>query len=222
MVRVLVIEDEPEIADFVGRGLERQGFDVFVALTAAEGRSLAAIEAPDLIVLDLMLPDADGMDVCRELRRQSDVGIVILTARHLMGERVRGLDAGADDYIPKPFALPELLARVRAVLRRRGVSTETVTTSSGLVIDHGQRAVFRDGQRIDLTPREFDVLAFLASRAGQIVTREQILDRIWGTVWSSGGDPVKVYIRYIRKKLNASQEDDVIETVRGTGYRLKA
>lgn len=222
MVRVLVIEDEPEIAEFVGRGLELQGFEVAIALTAAEGRSLAASRDPDLIILDLMLPDADGLDVCRQLRSRSPVGIVILTARHLMGERVRGLDAGADDYIPKPFALPELLARVRAVLRRRGISTEKLMTSGGLVIDQAKRVVYRHGKRIDLTPREFDLLAFLASRAGQVVTREQILDRIWSTVWSSGGDPVKVYVRYLRKKLNTGEEDDVIETVRGSGYMLRA
>ncbi len=221
MPKALVIEDEVNIADFVRRGLLHNGFDVQVAHTAAQGRESAHSFSPDVVILDLMLPDGDGIEVCRELRASDDMGIVILTARHLVGERVRGLEAGADDYLPKPFAFEELQARVRSVLRRRSTQTEGVLSVADLEVDLQRREVKRSGRLIPLTNREFELLSLLAQNAGRPLRREAILQRIWGYDFIGEGDPVKVYVNYLRKKLNAQGETDLIHALRGFGYVLK-
>jgi len=221
MPKILVVEDEPDIADFVKRGLVLKGFDVEVAHTGNQGLEIALSSFPDLVVLDLMLPDADGIDICRELRASGDMGIVILTARSVVGERVRGLEAGADDYLPKPFAFEELLARIRAVLRRRSPQTEGVIRVGDLEIDIEKRQVRRGSRMIKLTTREFELLKLLAQYAGRPLSREFIVQRVWGYEFEGETDPVKVYVNFLRRKLNAGGEKDLIHAVHGFGYTLE-
>jgi DNA-binding response OmpR family regulator len=221
MPKILVIEDEADIADFIRRGLLLKDFEVDVAYTGYQGLEMAQSGNPDLVVLDLMLPDADGIEICRELRAGGDIGIVILTARSVVGERVRGLEAGADDYLPKPFAFDELLARIRAVLRRRSTQPEGIMRIADLEIDLQRRQVRRADRIIDLTTREFDLLKLLAQHAGKPLSHEFIVERVWGYEYEGETDPVKVYINFLRRKLNAGGEPDLIYSVRGFGYALK-
>jgi len=221
MNKILVIEDDPNVADFLKHGLIQGGFDVEVTETGHQGLEAAEAGSPDLVILDLMLPDIDGTDVCRQLRTSGDMGIVILTARGLVGERVRGLEAGADDYLPKPFAFEELLARIKAVLRRRSLQTEGFIRISDLEIDVEKRQVRRGNRYIELTTREFDLLKLLAQHAGKPLRRDFIIQRVWGYQFEGETDPVKVYINFLRKKLNAGGEVDMISSVRGFGYVLR-
>ena len=221
MYKILLIEDDPNVADFVRRGLLQSGFEVTVAYTGYEGVETAQSVNPDLVVLDLMLPDIDGIDMCRQLRAGGDTGIVILTARGIVGERVRGLEAGADDYLPKPFVFDELLARIRAVLRRRFHQKEGLLQVGDLEIDVEKRQVRRGNHLIELTTREFDLLKLLAQYAGRPLQRDFIIQRIWGYQFAGETDPVKVYINFLRRKLNAGGEADLIYSVRGFGYTLK-
>ena len=221
MERVLLIEDEPNIADFVKTGLEQNGYVVSVAHTGSEGLQLFHAEAPDLVVLDLMLPDSDGIEICRQIRGSSDACIIILTARQLVGDRVRGLDAGADDYLPKPFAFEELLARIRSVMRRRAGDQGRPIKIGDLEVSLDRREVRRGDRTVDLTNKEFELLALLARNAGRPVRRDLILERIWGYAFDGGGDPVKVYVNYLRKKLNARGQPDLIQAIRGFGYVLR-
>ena len=221
MPKILVIEDEQDIADFVRRGLALKGFEVEVAHSGYRGLEIAQSTYPDVVVLDLMLPDADGIDICRELRASGDMGIVILTARSLVGERVRGLEAGADDYLPKPFAFDELLARIRAVLRRRAPQTEGIIRVGDLVVDLERRQVQRGNRLINLTTREFELLKLLAQHAGKPLRREFIVERVWGYEFEGETDPVKVYINFLRRKLNIEGEADLIHALHGFGYVLE-
>ncbi len=221
MVTILVIEDDVNTADFIKRGLGQKGFQVKVAITGVQGLKMATAMCPDVVVLDLMLPDMDGIDICRELRSSGDVGIVILTARHLVGDRVLGLEAGADDYLPKPFAFEELVARIRSVLRRKKTLTEGVIKVGDLEVDTKSRQVRRDGREIELTTREFELLKLLAENADRPVRREVILERIWGDEYEADTDPVKVYINSLRQKLNWGGAADLIHTLRGFGYVLR-
>lgn len=221
MEKILIIEDEPDVADFVRRGLLHSGFEVEVAHTGQQGLEIAHSSNPDLVVLDLMLPDMDGIDVCRELRSSGDMGIVILTARHLVGERVHGLEAGADDYLPKPFSFEELLARIRAVLRRRTAGKEGVIRVGDLEVDIEQRQVRRGNRTIILTTREFELLKLLAQNVGKPLRREFIIQRIWGYDFEGETDPLKVYINFLRRKLNTKEEADLIQTLTGFGYVLR-
>ncbi|MDA1189470.1 MAG: response regulator transcription factor [Chloroflexi bacterium] len=218
--KVLVIEDEHNIADFIERGLTQVGFDVQTASNGVDGLQAALKGEPDIVVLDLMLPDVDGFEVCRRLRAEGDVGIIMLTARQGVGDRVRGLEAGADDYLPKPFAFEELRARVRSVLRRRGRG-ETALRVADLEVDTLKRSVRRAGRDIELTNREFELLELLALNAGRPLRREVILQKVWGYDFEGEQDPVKVYVNYLRKKLNAEGEPDLIQSLRGFGYVLK-
>lgn len=221
MPKILIIEDEPDIADFVRRGLALKGFQVEVAHTGYQGLEIAQSSYPDVVVLDLMLPDADGIDICRELRASGNMGIVILTARSLVGERVRGLEAGADDYLPKPFAFDELLARIRAVLRRRSSHGEGIIRVGDLVVDLERRQVRRGNRVINLTTREFDLLKLLAQHAGKPLRREFIVEHVWGYEFEGETDPVKVYISFLRRKLNVEGEADLIHALHGFGYVLE-
>jgi len=221
MTKILIIEDEPGIVDFVRNGLLLKGFEVEVAYTGCQGLEAAQTTNPDLVVLDLMLPDMDGIDICRQLHGMGGIGIVILSARGQVGERIRGLEAGADDYVPKPFAFDELLARIRAVLRRRSAQTAGMIQVGDLEIDVEKREVRRCSRPIDLTTREFELLKLLAQNVGRPLRREIIIQRIWGYDFEGETDPVKVYINFLRRKLNAEGEPDLIHAVRGFGYVLK-
>jgi DNA-binding response OmpR family regulator len=221
MPRILLIEDAPNISDFVKRGLEHHGYDVKVAANGCAGLEAATGCHFDLVVLDLMLPDVDGIEVCRQLRTEHPAtGIIILTARDLVGNRVQGLEAGADDYLSKPFAFEELLARIRSVLRRSGIQDGSIQVGD-LRINVERRQVWRGEREVDITTREFELLTLLAQNAGKPVRRETIIQRVWGYEFPGETDPVKVYVNYLRRKLNAEGEPDMIHTVRGFGYALK-
>ncbi len=220
MPKLLIIEDDANIADFIKRGLAQKGFEVKLAFTGLQGLEAAKSTSPDLVVLDLILPDMDGIDVCRELRAGGDIGIVILTARHLVGDRVLGLEAGADDYLPKPFVFEELVARIRCVLRRKRGLGEDVIRVGDLEVDTKRRQVRRGNRPVELTTREFEILKLLAENAGRPLRREVILERVWGDEFEADTDPVKVYINFLRRKLNSGGEADLIHALRGFGYVL--
>ncbi|MDO8615350.1 MAG: response regulator transcription factor [Dehalococcoidia bacterium] len=222
MPTVLVVEDEPGIADFIRRGLSYKGYSVRVAHSGEEALELAQDQLPDLVILDLMLPGMDGVEVCRRLRAADAVPIVMLTARDAVTDKVAGLEAGADDYITKPFAFEELLARVRAALRRRAPAGADVLRVGDLVVAPASREVRRGDREIELTAREYDLLEFLARHAGEVVSKEMIFEKVWGYDFEIESDAVKVYISYLRKKLNAGGERDLVRSVRGVGYILKA
>ena len=222
MPRLLIIEDDANIADFAKRGLVQKGFDVELALTGLQGLEAAKSTSPDLVVLDLILPDMDGIDVCRELRASGDIGIVILTARHLVGDRVLGLEAGADDYLPKPFVFEELVARIRSVLRRKQGLGQDIIRVNDLEVDTKRRQVRRGNRPVELTTREFEILKLLAENTGRPLRREVILKRVWGDEFEANTDPVKVYINFLRRKLNSGGEADLIHALRGFGYVLDA
>jgi DNA-binding response OmpR family regulator len=221
MPKILVVEDDASIADFIKRGLAQKGFDVEVATTGAQGLKMAKSANPDLVVLDLILPDIDGIDICRELRSGGGIGIIILTARQMVGDRVLGLEAGADDYLPKPFAFEELVARIRSLLRRKASLTTDVIRVGDLEIDLGRRQVKRGNRTIELSTREFELLRLLAENTGRPLRRESILQRVWGDEYEADTDIVKVYINMLRRKLNIGGEADLIEALRGYGYVLK-
>lgn len=221
MTTILVIEDDPNIADFIRRGLIYKGHDVEIASDGEAGLAAARDNMPDLVLVDLMLPRLDGVEVCRRLRAASDVPIIILTARDSVNDKIDGLDAGADDYVTKPFEFDELLARVRAALRRREPAQESIQLGD-LTIHPASREVERGGREIKLTAREFDLLLFLARNAGKVMHHSTIFERVWGYTFDVESDAIKVYVRYLRSKLNAEGEKDLIHAVRGVGYMLKA
>jgi DNA-binding response OmpR family regulator len=218
-VRILVVEDEESIRDFVEMGLKYEGFEV--ALTEDGPGALEAFDRqrPDLVVLDLNLPGMDGLDVCRQIRRRGDVPVIMLTARADVDERVEGLEVGADDYIPKPFKFKELLARVRAVLRRRISTVERVLRFGPVELNRDTREVFHEGQAVALTPREFELLEVFMLHPRQVMTREILLDRVWGTDYLGDGNLIEVHISALRDKLG-DHDRRMIRTVRGVGYAL--
>jgi len=225
MPRVLVIEDEPNIADVIRRGLIFQKFDVDVAPTGAAALDTARERMPDIVILDLMLPDMDGVEVCQRLRAADDVPIIMLTARDAVSDKVEGLEAGADDYMTKPFEFAELLARIRVALRRRDRSGEGASATlrvGDLVVKPASREVTRGGRDITLTAREFELLEYLARNAGRVVTKEALFEKVWGYHFDVESDAIKVYVSYLRRKLNADGEPDLIHAIRGVGYVLKA
>jgi two-component system response regulator MprA len=221
MTRILVIEDERDIADFIRRGLIFKGYEVEVAFDGDQGLTLAHECPPDMVLLDLMLPGIDGIEVCRRLRAAGDLPVIVLTARDSVVDKVQGLDAGADDYITKPFAFEELLARIRAALRRRAPSGEVITVGD-LTIRPESREVERRGRAIELTAREYDLLELLAREAGKVIRKQTIFEKVWGYDFEIESDPIRVYVCYLRQKLNGPGEPDLIRAVRGVGYILKA
>jgi two-component system response regulator MprA len=221
LTRILVIEDDPDIADFVRRGLIYKDYEVEVAADGQQGLEAARDRPPDLVLLDLMIPKIDGAEVCRRLRAASNMPIIILTARDSVTDKIAGLDAGADDYVTKPFDFDELLARVRAALRRKEPGEEVITVGD-LTIRPASHEVTRGKRDIELTLREFDLLLLLARNAGKVLDRNTIFERVWGYTFDVESDTIKVYIRYLRRKLNAEDEPDLIHAIRGVGYMLKA
>jgi DNA-binding response OmpR family regulator len=225
--RVLVVDDESIVREVVQRYLLREGYQVRVA---ADGRSAlkeARDGAPDLVVLDLMLPEIDGLEVCRQLRAESSVPIIMLTAKGEESDKILGLGLGADDYLTKPFSPGELIARVKAVLRRTQAAAPTlpgdVVKVGGLRINPGGRSVERDGEPIHLTAKEFDLLYFLAKSPGQVFTREQLLNNVWDFEWYGDQSTVTVHIRRLREKIEPTPvRPRYIKTVWGVGYKLEA
>jgi two-component system, OmpR family, response regulator MprA len=222
MQRILIIEDEPEIASYLRRGLVLEGFMVTVASDGQSGL-VAARETPhDLVILDLMLPGIDGFEVARRLRAASDIPIIMLTARDAVADRVRGLEHGADDYLVKPFAFEELLARIRVQLRRRqaGQSNDLIRFGH-LSLDTAARELRVSERRVELTAKEYDLLELFMRHPNQVLTREVIYDRVWGYDFGGESNIIEVYVRYLRQKLEARGEPRVIQTVRGAGYILR-
>ncbi|MBN1439475.1 MAG: response regulator transcription factor [Anaerolineales bacterium] len=220
--KILVVEDEEPIASFLRRGLTYEGYEVETVADGPSALSKARDSRPDLVVLDLMLPGMDGLEVCRRLRTvHSSLPILILTARDSVSDRVQGLDAGSDDYMVKPFALAELLARVRALLRRAGPGEPEILQFADLRLDTGTRQVFRGEAKIDLTSKEFDLLELFLRHPRQVLTRETIYDRVWGYDFGGESNIIEVYIRYLRQKLEAESRSRLLFTVRGVGYVLR-
>jgi two-component system response regulator MprA len=220
--KILIVEDEEQIASFLRRGLSYEGYEVETAADGASALAKARDARPDLVVLDLMLPGMDGLEVCRRLRSaHSSLPILILTARDSVSDRVQGLDAGSDDYMVKPFALAELLARVRALLRRAGPGEPEVLPFADLRLDTGTRQVYRAETQIELTSKEFDLLELFLRHPKQVLTRETIYDRVWGYDFGGESNIIEVYIRYLRQKLEADGRSRLLFTVRGVGYVLR-
>ena len=218
--RVLVVDDEEIIVEMLTMGLNYEGFEVSVARTGFEALEQARSAKPDIVVLDVMLPGIDGVEVCRRLRAAGDVGILMLTARGEVEDRVMGLDSGADDYLVKPFTFRELLARVGAILRRKGVNLQQALRVGDLVLDRQTRRVTRGGRPVELTPREFDMLELFLSHPRQVFSREVILNRVWGYDYFGDTNVIDVHIRHLREKLD-DENRDLIRSVRGVGYSLE-
>ncbi|WP_328551374.1 MULTISPECIES: response regulator transcription factor [unclassified Streptomyces] len=214
-MRVLVVEDDPGIAASLVRGLERAGYEARGVGTGRE--ALAAVPEPDVVLLDLGLPDLDGLEVCRRIRSRSDAAIIVVTARGEEADRVAALDEGADDYLVKPFGLAELLARIRAVLRRVQPSGSALLRHGPLAVDPRTRKVTVDGHDVALTPKEFDILECLAVDPGRVVTRQEVLERAWDAHWYGPTKVLDVHIAALRRKLGVP---GLVETVYGRGFRL--
>lgn len=221
--RLLVVEDDPQVRAMLVRSLGYEGFDVDSVEDVAGARGAVKRERPDLILLDLMLPDGDGMEVCSELRAAGDrVPIIMVTARDTVGERIVGLESGADDYIVKPFSTSELVARVRSLLRRiRSTPADGPMTFSDIAIDVATREATRGGDPIELTRREFDLLATLVEHAGTVLSRDRLLTDAWGYRNPVETNAVDVYVGYLRRKLEESGRPRLLHTVRGVGYVLR-
>ncbi len=221
-MRILVVEDERALRSFLERGLREAGYAVDAAADGAIGLRLARAHAYDALILDLMLPEREGLEVVGALRREGhSVPVLILTARDELEDRIQGLDAGADDYVVKPFEFAELLARLRALLRR-GTPATTSLEVGDLCIDLAAHKVVRAGRTIELTGREFALLEYLARHAGQIVTRTMIAEHVWDTRYDTFSNVIDVYIRYLRRKIDDPHPTKLIQTRRGVGYVLGA
>jgi two-component system response regulator MprA len=221
--RILIVEDDRRVSRSIERALKFEGYEMATAADGAEG--LMSVEAfhPDAIVLDLMMPNVDGMTMCRRLRARGDqTPVLMLTARHELSDRVAGLDAGADDYLVKPFALEELLARIRALLRRSGFAEgQEVLRIADLELHPASRIARRGDRDLDLTKTEFDLLELLMFNAGIVMTRDTIYERIWGYNFETTSNSLDVYVGYLRRKTEAAGEPRLVQTVRGVGYVVR-
>ncbi|GAC1479774.1 MAG: response regulator transcription factor [Candidatus Dormibacteria bacterium] len=218
--RVLVVDDEKSIVDFIRLGLQYEGFQVQVAADGVAALRLISEFKPHVVVLDVMMPRMDGLAVAGAVRGNKDMGIIILSARDEVQDRIKGLEVGADDYLVKPFDFGELLARIRAVMRRRNPAAGPLLQVRDIVMDEATREVRRNGQAIELSTREFDLLRLLMMHPNQVLARERILDQVWGYNFYGDANNVEVYIRYLRQKLG-DEKHQLIQTVRGVGYRIR-
>jgi DNA-binding response OmpR family regulator len=221
MSRILIVEDERKIARFLELELQHEGYEVQTAGDGRTGLEKALAWKPDLMILDLMLPELSGIEVCRRLRHESDLPIIMLTAKDDVSDKVMGLDMGADDYMTKPFAIEELLARIRVGLKKHraaAANVSNVLTAGPLVLDPAKYAVTWDGKPITLTKKEFDLLKYLMEHAGQAVTRDALLSDVWGYDYAGDTNVVDVYIRYLRHKIDEPFGVKTIHTIRAVGY----
>ena len=222
-LKLVVAEDDPAVRNAVQRVLELEGYSVVVTKDGVAALDAILSNAPDAVVMDVMMPFSDGLSVCRELRRRANrTPILLLTARHEIGDRVAGLDAGADDYLVKPFSVDELLARVRALLRRNAPATNsTVLQLADLSLDPTRREVRRGSRMVDLTKTEFDLLQVLLEQTGIVLSREYLYEHIWGFDFETNSKSLDVYIGYLRRKIEQGDETKLLHTVRGVGYVVR-
>jgi heavy metal response regulator len=222
-MRILVVEDEKKVASFIKKGLEEEGYAVDLAPDGEEGLALGLTRVHDLIVLDIRLPKMDGLRVLQALRQeQVTAPVLLLTVRATIEDKVLGLDAGADDYLTKPFAFQELLARVRALLRRRVEAEPAVLHLDDLRLDPARRTVTRGGAKIDLTPREFALLDYFMRNPGRVLTRTMIAEHVWDYSFDTSTNVIDVYVNYLRRKIDNGRERKLLHTMRGVGYVMKA
>jgi DNA-binding response OmpR family regulator len=228
MTSILLVDDEKMITDALARALTQAGYQVTVADNGRDGLALAREKQPDVVVLDVMMPEMDGWDVCRALRQDSTVPILMLTALGDEVDRILGLELGADDYLTKPFSTRELIARLKALLRRVELDRRQQTASDqivvgGLRLELNTHRAFKDGQELMLRQKEYDLLSLLLSRPGEVITRAEFFDRVWGTDWLGDTRTLDVHIRWLREKIEADPgQPRLIQTVRGVGYRFAA
>ncbi|GAL93467.1 MULTISPECIES: response regulator transcription factor [Microcystis] len=219
---ILLVEDDPKLAEFIATELHLEGYQVTIASNGMDGLKIARDSSPDLLILDWMLPVISGLDLCLRLRKTGmEAPIIILTAKDEIPDRVTGLNAGADDYVTKPFSMEELLARVKARLRRTHAQDLNIFTFEDLTLNCLAREVYRDSQLIELTAKEFDLLEFILRHPRQVLTREQILETVWGYDFMGDSNIIEVYIRALRVKLESANPKRLIHTVRGVGYVLR-
>lgn len=221
MVRVLIVDDDAKITSLLQRGLAYEGFDVVVAADGVEGLARAATDQPDLMILDVTMPGLSGFEVLKRLRMESDLPVLMLTAREELADKVEGLNEGADDYLGKPFAFDELVARIRAVLRRRQKNEREVLRYADLTLDTKTREVWRARRPLELTAKEFDLLTLFMRHPRQVLTKEVCLERVWGYGFVGESNVLEVYVGYLRQKLEAEGEPRLIHTIRGAGYALR-
>ena len=221
-MRLLVIEDEQKVANFIKQGLEEEGYAVDHAADGASGLQMALEGLHDVIVLDVMLPKLDGLSVLQQLRQETiTTPVLLLTVRATIEDKVLGLDAGADDYLTKPFAFEEFVARVRALLRRRAETAPPILQVADLALDPARRVVSRGDQKIDLTPREFTLLDYFMRNPGRVLSRTMIANRVWDYTFDSTTNVIDVYVNYLRKKIDTGHDTKLLHTVRGVGYVMK-
>ena len=221
-MRLLVIEDEKKVARFIKKGLEEEGYAVDLAFDGEEGLAMLLDQVHDLILLDIALPKIDGLQVLKKLREKKvRTPVLLLTVRATIEDKVLGLDSGADDYLTKPFAFQELLARIRALLRRKGAGGDPLLRVEDLVLDPARRLVTRAGEKIDLTTKEFALLEYLMRNAGRVVSRAMISEHVWNYDFDTETNVIDVYINYLRRKIDSGRDKKLIHTVRGSGYVLK-
>ena len=218
-ITVLVVDDEESIIELLDLGLGREGYRVLSAGTGTEGLELYRKEHPDLVILDWMLPEMEGIEVCRRIRASDNVPIIMLTAKDTLEDKITGFETGADDYLAKPFKFKELLMRVKSLLRRAGANNDNKITYNDLVLDRAERRVFRDNKEVELTTKEFEILEYFITHPRQVLTKEQILDTIWGWDYPGGANTVEVHVSALRTKLG-DNDRRLIRTVRGVGYAL--
>lgn len=221
-MRILVVEDEKKVSSFIKKGLEEEGYAVDAVHDGEEGLYAALENIHDLIILDIQLPKMDGLQVLQEIRKQSvKTPVLLLTVRATIEDKVLGLDSGADDYLTKPFAFQELLARLRALLRRRTETDSTVLKLADLVLDPSRRTVLRGDEKIDLSPKEFSLLDYFMRNPGRVLTRTMITEHVWNYDFDTETNVIDVYVNYLRKKIDSGRNPGLLQTVRGVGYVLR-
>ena len=222
MKKILIIEDESSISDFVKLELEYEGYQVSIKEDGREGLKEALENDYDLIILDIMLPSMNGFEICRRLKREKNTPIIMLSAKDSVTDKVNGLQIGADDYIPKPFAIEELLARINAIFRRVDSLDNHIVKFKDLVINRNSRTVSRNDKEINLTNKEYELLMILIDNKDKVVTRDELLEKIWGYEYEPESNVTDVYVRYLRSKLNNENKEEYIQTIRSVGYIMRS